>query len=69
MLSDGYLVIVSLEVFSLSLIPFHFFDLHCSLTENFYRPPYSLIFTYYLFKSCLLQTNLNPDLKASIHGR
>jgi len=48
MLSDGYLVIVSLEVFSLSLIPFHFFDLHCSLTENFYRPPYSLIYLLFI---------------------
>ena len=48
MLSDGYLVIVSLEVFSLSSIPFHFFDLHCSLTENFYRPPYSLIYLLFI---------------------
>lgn len=50
MLSDGCLVIVSLEVFSLSLIPFHFFDLHCSLAENFYRASYSLVYFFFIQK-------------------
>ena len=68
MLSDGYLVIVSLEVFSLYLIP----SISLIYIAPWLKTSIDLLihsFTYYLFKSCSLQTNLNPDLKASIQGR